>query len=161
MKNTILAIFLIAVAGSIHAQDTSSVFARITNAVKEYKIDTSDVPNDKITEKIKELRALKGGFNINEVMEYKIEEEIQKNPAAKDSMMRLAASFKNGKAKKWLDNAVIWIYRQEYTYDELKDMVKFYKTSAGQKMAQNFPIILLKSLMAAETIQKNLIFVSP
>jgi hypothetical protein len=34
--------------------------------------------------------------------------------------------------------------------------VKFYKTSAGQKLATDFPLIMMKSLMAAQQIQEQL-----
>ena len=51
-------------------QDTTrkpqTAFERITGAVKEYKLDTSSAPDDKITRKIIELRSLRGGFNIDE-----------------------------------------------------------------------------------------------
>jgi uncharacterized protein len=45
------------------------------------------------------------------------------------------------------------IYREEFTYGELEKLVKFYKTSAGQKLSQRFPVVMLKSLAAAEMIK--------
>jgi hypothetical protein len=33
--------------------------------------------------------------------------------------------------------------------------VKFYKTNAGQKMATDFPVIMLQSLKAAEMIKEG------
>lgn len=59
--------------------DESSVFNRISETMKTFQIDTSAVPNDKMSEKIKVLRALKGGFNINEAMDSKIAEARSKN----------------------------------------------------------------------------------
>jgi len=150
-----LAIVFFALPGK--AQDNSSVFENISKAVKEYKMDTSEVPNDKTTAKIIELRSLKGGFNINEVIEFKIQEDLQKNESSKEELLKLSQSFKTGLGRKWLDNAVIWIYRKEFSYSELKQLVKFYKTAAGQKLAKDFPVIMLQSLAAAETIQKILI----
>ncbi len=138
------------------AQDSLHVFENIAKALKEYKIDTSDAPADKITAKIEELRSLKAGFKINEAIEFKIGEEMQKNETPKEDLIKLSESFKNGTGKKWLDNAVTWIYRQHFSYRELKQLVNFYKTAAGQKMAKAFPIIMLKSLAAGETIQKIL-----
>lgn len=137
----------------IFAQD-SSAFSRITNSVKQYRPDTSNVPDDKITKKIIELRELKGGFNINEAIEFKIQEELSKDDSPKEELLKSAESFKNGLAKRWLDNAVIWIYRDEFSFKELKTLVKFYKTPAGQKMAKDFPIIMFKSLAAGQLIQK-------
>ena len=48
------------------AVSVAGIFERIMNEVKSYKLDTSAVPNEKITRKINELRQLRGGFNINE-----------------------------------------------------------------------------------------------
>jgi hypothetical protein len=148
-------IFLLAVLTSIESK-AQNIFERLTTEIKEYTIDTSNVPDDKITAVIRKLRSAKGGFNINEAIDYKIQEEVQKNPAAKDSMMKIAGSFKNGDPGRWLDNAVIWIYRKEFSYKELKQILKFYKTPAGQKMAKDFPVIMLKSLRASEIILERL-----
>ncbi|MEO6612333.1 MAG: DUF2059 domain-containing protein [Chitinophagaceae bacterium] len=156
MKKRILILLLSLLGQAANAQDSSSVFESISKAMKEYVLETSEVPADKITAAIKELRSLKGGFNINEVVEFKISESIQKNEGSKDELLQLSRSFQNGLGKKWLDNAVTWIYRKHFTYEELKAMVKFYKTSAGQKMAKEFPVVMLNSLAAAETIQKIL-----
>ncbi len=133
----------------------SSIFEKITNEVKEYKIDTSDAPNDKTTKKIIELRQLKGGFNINEAIDYKIQEDKNKNETPVADLNKLEDYFKAGLGKKNLDNAVIWIYRNNFSYKELKDNVKFYKSSAGQKMADRFPIIMLESFTAAQILQEN------
>ena len=151
----IFSIFLLSLPGK--SQDNLTVFETISKAMKEYKPDTSEVPNDRITAKIIELRSLKGGFNINEAIEFKIQEDMQKNESTKEYLLKLSQSFKTGLGRKWLDNAVTWIYRKEFSYRELKQLVKFYKTPAGQKMAKDFPVIMLQSLAAAETIQKILI----
>ena len=156
MKPVLLVIAIAVSFFQMKAQD-SSVFERIKKAVTEYKIDTSDAPKDKITEKIIELRRLKGGFNINEAIEFKIREDLEKNESSKETLLKLSESFNNGQGKKWLDNAVIRIYREEFSYKELKQLIKFYKTPAGRKMANDFPLIMLKSLAAAEIIQQVLI----
>lgn len=154
---TIICSFLIAVAfpqnDTTALKFNSDVFDRITKAVKEFQLDTTSVPEDKITKKIIELRNLKGGFNINEALDFKIEEDRQKNEVPKAELEKLSLFFKTGNGKKWLDNAVIWIYRQNFTYKELKQLVKFYKTSAGKKIATNFPILMLQSLRAAEMLK--------
>lgn len=137
-----------------YSQDSLGIFQRIAASIKEYKLDTSAAPDDKITRKIIELRALKGGFNINEAIDFKIEEDRQKKEVPKEELDKIAAFFKAGNGKRWLDNAVIWIYRQHFTYPELKQLVKFYRTSAGQKMATDFPIIMLKTLRAGEMIKE-------
>jgi len=132
----------------------SNIFERIAIGVKDFQLDTSATPNDKITKKIIELRNLRGGFNINEMVEFKIEEDRQKNEIPKDELDKISNFFKLGDGKRWLDNATIWIYRKEFSYPELKKLVKFYKTAAGQKMATEFPLIMVKSLKAAEMIKE-------
>jgi hypothetical protein len=132
---------------------TLTLFERVGASVKEFRLDTSAAPADKITQKIIELRSLKGGFNINEAIEFKIEEDRQKNEVSKAELDKIATFFKEGNGKRWLDNATIWIYRKHFTYPQLKQLVKFYKTSAGQKLATDFPIIMMQTLAAAEAIK--------
>ena len=130
-----------------------SIFERIAKSVKDYKIDTTNAPDDKITRKIIELRRLRGGFNINEVVDFKLEEDRQKKEIPVEELDRLSQFFKTGNGKKWLDNSAIWIYRQHFSYKDLRQLVRFYKTSAGQKMADDFPIVMMQSLAAAEMIK--------
>lgn len=135
-------------------RDTSSVFARHFQAVKDYKVDTTAVPNDSITKLITELRNLGGGFNISEVIQLKIEEDREKQGVSSPEFEKATVFFKTGAGKKWLDNAVIRIYRNHFTYDELKDLVNFYKTPAGKKMAAELPVVTLKSIRVAEVLRE-------
>lgn len=132
-----------------------SIFDRLSKGMTEFKLDSSAAPDDKITRKIIELRQLKGGFNINEAIDYKIEEDRQKGEKPALEFSAFADYMQNGNGRKWLDNAVIWIYRQQFNYKELKQIVKFYKTDGGQKMAAQFPVVMMQSLAAAETIKKQ------
>ena len=65
--------------------------------------------------------------------------------------------FKNKKGKKWLNNAIIWIYRKQFTLKEINQLIKFYKSSAGQKMTEKFPILMLQSLKAGEEIKEHFV----
>ncbi|WP_376785803.1 DUF2059 domain-containing protein [Kaistella carnis] len=38
----------------------------------------------------------------------------------------------------------------------MRKLIKFYRSSAGQKLSEKFPIIMLESLKSAEEIMKNL-----
>jgi hypothetical protein len=131
----------------------SSIFERITKSMNDYQLDTTTVPNDKMTKLIIELRNLRGGFNINEAIEFKLAEDKHKMDITDAEFEKISMFFKNGDGNKWLNNAMIWIYRQHFSYKELKHLVGFYKTSAGQKMASDFPFIMLKSFAAAEAIK--------
>jgi hypothetical protein len=136
------------------AKATPDIFTKIAESVKDFQLDTTAAPNDKITKKIMQLRSLRGGFNINEAIDFKIEEDRQKNELPKEAIEKIAAFFKAGDGKKWLDNATVWIYRRHFTYGELKQLIKFYKTSAGKKMAADFPFIMMQSFRAAEMIKE-------
>lgn len=141
----------------INAQTTDTgIFERLTAEMKEFKLDTSTAPNDKLTKKIIELRTLRGGFNITEAIAFKIAEERTKEGANKAEIDKMDAFFTTGNGKRWLDNAVTWIYRKQFTYEEVSALVKFYKTTAGKKMANSFPLIMVQSLKAAEDIQEQL-----
>ena len=93
-------------------------------------------------------------FDANNTKEFKIEEDRQKNEVPKAELDKVSMFLKSGNGKRWLDNAMIWIYRNHFTYSELKKLVKFYKTSAGQKMATELPLIMVKSLKAGEMIKE-------
>jgi uncharacterized protein len=157
MQKYILLLATITIFNSSIAQDTShsAVFERIMKGATSYKLNTSTPPNDKVTKKIVELRGLRGGFNINEAIAFKIEEDRRKKEMPEAELKKLSDFFTTGQGKTSLDNAVTWIYRDNFTYKELKQLVKFYKTSAGRKMADNFPVIMLQSLAAAEQIKEQ------
>ena len=160
MSNKILMLVLIFItySGSSFCQIDSAMkraFHRISSAMMNYKLDTTTPPDDKITRKINELRILRGGFNIDEAINFKLEEDRQKKEMPDATLNELSFFFKTGSGKTLLQNAITWIYRNNFNYKDLKRLVKFYSTSAGQKMADNFPVIMLQSLAAAEQLKNG------
>lgn len=141
----------------VYSQTASNVspdiFDKITRAVQDFKVDTTMPPHDHITKKIIELRKLRGGFNIQEAITYKIKEDSQKKNITEEQARVMTDFFSSGNGKRWLDNAMVWIYRQHFNYKEIKQLVKFYKTTAGRKMATDFPIIMAQSIKAAEVVK--------
>lgn len=131
------------------------VFKKITSTLKDFKVNTTAVPEDQLTKEIRKLRETKGGFNINEAISFKIGEDLAKGDLTQSDAEKLDQFFKSGKGKKELDNAVIWIYRDLFTTPEVRQLTRFYKSSAGQKLSENFPIVMLESLKAAEEIMKS------
>src|SRR5690606_34582638 len=95
------------------------------------------------------------GFNINEAILFKIGEDQQKGDLQKEEAEKLEQFFSTGKGKTELDNAVIWIYRDLFTMREIRKLTQFYNSSAGQKLSENFPLIMVQSLKAAEEIGKE------
>lgn len=135
------------------ADGLAGVFNQLSGAASAYRLDTSAVPRDRVTAAIIELRKLRGGFNINEVIQYKLEEEKSKVGKPDSALQDYARFMKTGKGKEWLDRAMIWIYRKHFTYQELQQLISFYKTTAGRKMAADFPVIIVQSLTAVEKIK--------
>src|SRR6476469_10130058 len=82
-----------------------SIYERVTSELASFKPDTSAVANDKITRKIRELRTLSGGFNVNSVIEFKMQEDEHKNELSSAALAHLKQEFENGRGKMWLDNA--------------------------------------------------------
>jgi uncharacterized protein len=133
----------------------ASVFERIAAEMKEFQMDTTPPPDDSITQKIIELRNLGGGFNIHEAIAFKLEEDRSKKEIPETDLKKLETFFKSGDGKRWIDNAAVWIYRKHFNYEDLVILTDFYSTEAGKKMASDFPLIMLKSLTAAEKIKEQ------
>ena len=139
-----------------YAQVDSSIFNRITKELSFFKPDTTTPPDDNYTRKVKQLSDLRGGFNIHEAIQFKIQEELKEKKISQQEAKNINDYFTTGIGRLHLDNAVNHIYRAHFSYKEMKKLVKFYRTSAGQKMATDFPFIMLKTLAAAEAVKKNL-----
>lgn len=162
LKKLLLALILFCISWPLWAQqdtlphaDSLSVFNRITQSVGQFIPDTTAPPDDKITRTIVKLRALRGGFNIAEAIEFKLEEDRRKGEMEAAQLDALAYFFTKGNGKRNLDHAITHIYRDLFTYRELKSLVRFYKKSAGQKLAREFPLIMLQSLAAAEMLKAD------
>lgn len=145
--------YTLSLPAKAQTNDSKNIFESISTEIKSYRIDTSDLPDDRITRKIIALRSLKGGFNIDEAIAFKIAEDKIKGEQSAAKLQMLASYFTNGRGQQLLTNAVTWIYRREFSFKELKQLVRFYKTGAGQKLATRFPFVMLKSLAAAEILK--------
>lgn len=139
----------------IAQNQNQEIFQKISSTLKDFKVNRNAVPEDKLTQEIRKLRETKGGFNINEAILFKIGEDQQKGDLKKEEAEKEALFFRTGKGKTDLDHAVIWIYRDLFTLAEIRKLTKFYKSSAGHKLSENFPIIMVKSLKASEEIMKD------
>lgn len=137
-------------------ENDSDVFKRIASSVENFTIDTTAVPEDKLTREIRKLRQAKGGFNISEAIQFKIAEDKNKGDLSATDAKSLSDFFTTGKGGKWLENAIVRIYRSNFTLAEIRSMVKFYKSSAGKKLSKEFPVIMLQSLKAAESLVSDL-----
>ena len=134
-------------------QENPFAFKSIESIMNNYKLDTVTPPNDKKTHLIQELRELKGGFTINSFIQYKLEEEGQKPENNPEDFKKAQQFFAKGNGKKWLDNAVVNIYRSHYNKKEIKTLVRFHRTAVGKKVAAETPFIIIQAAAAAEMIK--------
>lgn len=100
------------------------------------------------------MRKYRGKFNIEALVDYKLRQDAKSHKLSEAEYNNVYDFFKNGDGKRWLDNAVIWVYRKHFTYKELKILTRFYKTSAGQKWSAEFSIVVIQNVLAAEQVGK-------
>ena len=156
MKRSFLVLMVIIPLFSF-SQIDSAFIARIKalDTANILKLDTTSVPNDRLTQKIEELRNEKRGLSIETIIKLKIEEERQNDKEhSKEYFDNLFAEVTTGKTGKLIDNCVINLYRRTFTEDEIEQLIAFYKTPAGKKMDNEFLIILVESAKDAEQLLK-------
>lgn len=152
----LIGIFLALLSTIAYSQTESDVFTRITSSAQNFVIDTTAVPDDKLSREIRKLIQIKGGFNIAEAIEYKIAEDKNSGDLSAADAKLVSDFFTTGNGSKWLDNALVRIYREKFTLTEIRSLVKFCKSPAGKKMSEEFPVIMLQSLKAAENLADDL-----
>lgn len=142
-------------------QSSSQIDSTLINRIKALdtanilKADTVAVPNDSFTKKIKILRSEQKGLTLETIIRLKIAEEQQKDTTrSKEYYNKLLEEITNGKTGKLLENSVINIYRRSFTESEVDELVRFYKTSAGQKMNTEYLLLLVQSVKDAEQLLK-------
>lgn len=139
---------------SLQEQKVTNLIHRIINTTSKFKIDTTAVPNDRITKKILELRKYRGSFNVDALIDFKLRQDKNNHQISEAEYNREYHFFKDGIGRRWIDNAVIWVYRKHFTYKELRSLARFYKSPAGQKWGSEFPIVIIQVGMAAEQVGK-------
>ena len=155
MKNVTLIVICCFYSFAFSQKNETDEFKRISESVKNFEVDTTAVPDDKLSEKISEFRKLRGGFNIQAAMDYKIDEAREKNELSQTEYEDLKKFIDEGDGYKWMNNAVIWMYRKNFTVRDMNKLIKFYKSTTGKKMATQFPIVMLQSAKAAEIISEK------
>lgn len=119
------------------------------------KTDTVTVPNDALTQKIKQLLGEKNGLSVGTILKIKIMEEQQKDTVhSKEFYRKLTEDITTGKTSKLLENSLINIYRRTFTENEVDELIKFFQTSAGKKMDKEFLLLLVQSVKDGEQLLK-------
>lgn len=119
------------------------------------KTDTVAVPNDALTQKIKQLLGEKNGLTVTAILKIKIMDEQQKDTVhSKEFYRKLMEDITTGKTSKLLENSLINIYRRTFTENEIDELIKFFQTSAGKKMDKEFLLLLVESVKDGEQLLK-------
>lgn len=137
-------------------QDTAATAGILSQwtAIK-FKVDTTAPPNDRMTAQIHLLRAERGWFNIDNVIRLSIEGQRTKDTThSKEYYKRLLESCEHGEVHRLIDNIFVNLYRQCFTEEEVNELVKFYKTSAGKKMGTDFIVLTITGANAANAAVK-------
>jgi len=152
----ILILFLNCFAQFGYTQIDTAFIARLKalDSLNILKLDTADVPNDQLTKKILELKKEKTGLGLESIMYIKIMEDQQKpsNKHPTDFYTALQNEIKNGRTAKLIENSYVYIYRRIFTENEIDDLLRFYKSSAGKKMEREFLPLLVESAKVAEQL---------
>ena len=157
MKRVIGFIFFLFIVHTALSQVDSSFIAKIKSldTADVLKIDTTAVPDDVFTRKIKQLRSERSGLTIEAIIKLKLTEEREKDTVhPKTFYDQLQQELTTGHTGKLLDNSLINLYRRSYTEKEIDELIAFYKTSAGKKMDKEYFIVLVESVKDAEQLIK-------
>ncbi|HET9824627.1 MAG TPA: DUF2059 domain-containing protein [Chitinophagaceae bacterium] len=152
-----LLVLVLSVACNCYSQIDSSLISRIKalDTANILRTDTVAVPNDSFTKKIKTLRSEQKGLTLETIIGLKIAEEQQKDTShSKEFYKKLLDEITTGRTGKLLENSVVNIYRRSFTENEIDELIRFYRTSAGQKMNTEYLLLLVQSVKDAEQLLK-------
>jgi|GEM_PF-573500 hypothetical protein len=152
-KNLILLFGLFIFTGISSAQnDTSGVtIFQSLFGTNRFIIDSSAVPEDPLTQKIRVLRSERGPINFENVIKFTIRDQQSKDTTRpKEYYDKFLEECQTGNAHRNIENVLINLYRQCFTEEEVDQLVEFYKSTAGKKMFKDF---LLLTAIAANTVQ--------
>ena len=141
--------------GRLSAQQDSSVVGGFLSQVTtlKFKVDTTDPPNDQFTANIRHLRSERGWFNVVNMIKLSIEAQRTTDTThSKEYYDKLLADCEYGATHGLIENMLINLYRQCFTEKEVKELVEFYKTSAGKKLSSDFVVLSITGANAANEI---------
>lgn len=158
-RNSILLLFLglFLFPGISPAQQDTTTFAGLLSRLSgiKFKVDTTAPPNDRMTARIRLLRAERGWFNIDNVMRLSIEGQRKSDTThSKEYYDRLLEDCEHGEVHRLIDNIFVNLYRRCFTPEEIDELVAFYKTSAGKKTGTDFIVLTITGAQAANAVVK-------
>ena len=94
---------------------------------------------------------------LTQAIDQTLKAEIQQNPTIAPYEPQMRAFFAKYMSWASLKNDFVTIYADEFTEDELKQIVAFYKTPVGQKAVQKMPVLFAKgSALGQQRVQAHL-----
>jgi len=142
-------------------QDTKIDVISVDSAVSSYKepvLDTIPPPQDDLTKELKKMLETTGALNLG-VQFAKGLQELQasgQDILPREFYERLYDEIANGNGRRWFENAIIKIYRQHLTVEDVKELNAFYSTPAGKKYISLLPVLLEESKEVGTSIGRYL-----
>jgi hypothetical protein len=122
----------------------------------QIEFDTTAIPDDLLTNRIKEFMALTKQMELSAGVIKKIYENEDMKALMPDEFRRnfIKAYEPDGDGFKYLELMYIKSYRKYYTVNDLNEFIKFYHTPAGKKMTLVNPLMLEENTPEATKIGK-------
>ena len=113
---------------------------------------------DSHTKAVVELMSI---IDMEDVLEESIEVvlniQISQNPNLKKYKDVMIEFFNKYMSWESLKDDFIKIYKEEFTENEIKDLIEFYKTETGKKAMKKMPILMQKgSMIGQQRVQENI-----
>ncbi len=156
MKRYFLVILMLISFQAFSQIDTAYIAQlKSLDTLNTLRYDTTAVPEDAFTKKIRKLRKERSGFDIETLIRVKIMEEQQNDKVhSKEFYDKLLQDATQGSTSTLIDRAIINLYRNAFTEKEVDQLIKFYKTPAGKKMNKEFILLILRSTKDVEALLK-------
>ncbi len=104
---------------------------------------------DKVEKDIKELLVLTGSAQLGKQVASQMFDSFEKMYPQVPA--EFWDEFKKEMKTDDLINLMVPIYKKYYTHDEIKDLIKFYKTPIGQKTISVMPSVTQDAMAAGQT----------
>lgn len=92
------------------------------------------------------LLAMKADKSFAQSIDQVVDLQVKQNPQIEKFRPVLKKFFDKHMSWDAVKSEMIALYAKEFTTEELQEMVKFYKSPVGQKMAEKTPILTAKSM---------------
>ena len=93
----------------------------------------------------------------DDVMTQMLDMQIKSNPMLEGKKSVMQAFFKKYMSWSALKDDYVKIYQSEFTENEIKDMIAFYRTPTGKKLADKSGVLAMKgSQMGQQKVQEHI-----